>query len=1110
VSNASWITTTSSGSGNGTVSYAVAGNAGSARSGTITVGGQTFTVSQSAGGGGCPSTTISLGQTINGTLTTSDCIFSGTTRYVDVYSFSGTTGQQIAVAMNSSIFDTYLYLLDASNQTIAQDDDGGGGTNSRIPTTSGFFTLPGTGIYTIYATSFSADGTTGSTGAYAITLSNMSCSYALNPTSQSFGSSGGSNNVSVTAGSGCAWTAVSNSSFITITSGSSGSGNGTVSYSVSSNSSTSQRTGTMTIAGQTFNVTQSGSSCNYSIFPTSQSFGSVGESNNVSVTAGSGCAWTAVSNNSFITINSGSSGSGNGTVSYSVSSNSSTSQRAGTMTIAGQTFNVTQSGSSCSYSLFPTSQSFGSSGGSNSVTVTAGAGCAWTAVSNSSFITITSGSSGSGNGNVNYSVASNIGSSQRDGTLTIAGQTFTVNQDPSNGGMAAYDLVLKAPKCGQPGSACDSGALLNGRGTMNGGLEANQPNTINSSCTDGTFGTYHTDESLEAINVSTLDGGNFAAGKTVKIEATVSAWTDPTQDHLDLYYTSDATTPNWIYLTTLEPTVPGPQVLTAFYTLPNGGNLQALRGNFRYQGTASSCGSNSGFDDYDDLIFTVGGGGTNRLNLALSSNGGAATASSQWDVARGANAANNGDRRGIHWGSDPTTGSGWHSAVPGQSWLQVDFNGSKAIDEIDVFSPQDNYTNPVDPTLALTFNLYGVTAFDAQYWSGSGWVTVPSGSVTGNNKVWRQFNFTAVTTTKVRVLVNGSPDGYGRLTEVEAWGMDDTNPNPLVNVALASRGAFASASSQWDAARGALATNNGDRKGIHWASDPATGSGWLDATGNSYPDSLQIDFNGTKTISEIDLFCVQDNYANPIDPTDALTFSLYGITNFDVQYWNGSGWVTVPGGSVSGNNLVKRKFTFSPISTSKIRVSVNSSPDGYSRLTELEAWGTDPPATTNVALASNGGVASASSQWDAARGSSTTNNGDRKGMHWASDPATGSGWLDATGNSYPDWLQIDFSGAKTINEIDLFCVQDNYANPIDPTEVMTFSLYGITTFDVQYWTGSSWITVPGGSVSGNTLVKRKFTFSAITTSKIRVLVSNSPDGYSRLTELEAWSSPTTP
>ncbi|HEU4479735.1 MAG TPA: M36 family metallopeptidase [Pyrinomonadaceae bacterium] len=94
----------------------------------------------------------------------------------------------------------------------------------------------------------------------------------------------------------------------------------------------------------------------------------------------------------------------------------------------------TDCGGTCSYSINPTSSSQPAGGGSGSVSVTAGTGCAWTAVSNATFITITSGSSGSGNGTVNYSVAANTGSSSRNGTMTIAGQTFTVTQAGAGGG----------------------------------------------------------------------------------------------------------------------------------------------------------------------------------------------------------------------------------------------------------------------------------------------------------------------------------------------------------------------------------------------------------------------------------------------------------------------------------------------------------------------------------------------------------------------------------------------------------------------------------------------------------------------------------------------------
>ena len=61
------------------------------------------------------------------------------------------------------------------------------------------------------------------------------CTYSINPTSVTVAAAAGTGSVAVTAGSGCAWTAVSNDAWITVTGGASGTGNGTVSYSVAAN-----------------------------------------------------------------------------------------------------------------------------------------------------------------------------------------------------------------------------------------------------------------------------------------------------------------------------------------------------------------------------------------------------------------------------------------------------------------------------------------------------------------------------------------------------------------------------------------------------------------------------------------------------------------------------------------------------------------------------------------------------------------------------------------------------------------------------------------------------------------------------------------------------------
>jgi hypothetical protein len=330
-------------------------------------------------------------------------------------------------------------------------------------------------------------------------FSPIPCNFSLSASSVSVGANGGTGSINVTAGSTCAWTAVANNTWITITSGTSGSGNGSANYSVTANTSTSPRTGTITVAGQTFTVSQaaavanytislvaspagsgtvsgggtfaSGSSvtvvaspaagysffnwtesgtvvstsssytfaaganrtltanfvpipCTYALSPTSASFGSAAASWSFSVTAGSTCTWTATTTNAW--IHTSSTGTGNGTVNYNVDANTASLSRLGAITVAGQTFAVTQLGVSCIYTLSAPTASYNSAAASGSVTLTAPGGCNWTATTGSTWIHTSS--TGTGTGTISYSVDSNPSTTSRQGTITAGGQTFTVTQ----------------------------------------------------------------------------------------------------------------------------------------------------------------------------------------------------------------------------------------------------------------------------------------------------------------------------------------------------------------------------------------------------------------------------------------------------------------------------------------------------------------------------------------------------------------------------------------------------------------------------------------------------------------------------------------------------------
>ena len=128
------------------------------------------------------------------------------------------------------------------------------------------------------------------------------CSYSLSPTSASVPAAGGSASF-IGDGSRQLFVDRRHLSGLITNLGGSGSGNGTVSLTVTANSSTVVRTGTVTVQGQIFTVFQAGAeaTCSYSVSPTSATVPADGRvSASFAVTAGSGCAWTAATAQSWV------------------------------------------------------------------------------------------------------------------------------------------------------------------------------------------------------------------------------------------------------------------------------------------------------------------------------------------------------------------------------------------------------------------------------------------------------------------------------------------------------------------------------------------------------------------------------------------------------------------------------------------------------------------------------------------------------------------------------------------------------------------------------------------------------------------------------------------
>jgi subtilisin family serine protease len=164
---------------------------------------------------------------------------------------------------------------------------------------------------------------------------------------------------------------------------------------------------------------------------------------------------------------------------------------------------------------------------------------------------------------------------------------------------AVFDPVVGAPSCDVVSSFCHTGILVMGRGPL--GPEANASNTVDG-CPDGTEGVYRTDESIEHVAISSLDGSVLTGGKLARVD--VRAYiADPVYDRLDVYVAADPAAPAFVLRATVEPTATGAQTLSATVPLAHS-KRQVVRVALRGGGLAEACGT-TGYDDRDDVVLAT-------------------------------------------------------------------------------------------------------------------------------------------------------------------------------------------------------------------------------------------------------------------------------------------------------------------------------------------------------------------------------------------------------------------------------------------------------------------------------------------------------------------------
>jgi hypothetical protein len=271
---------------------------------------------------------------------------------------------------------------------------------------------------------------------------------SLEPTQTILSSNGGTASTNLTLSGNVEWTATTETPWIEITSSATGAGSSELRILADRNPTVYERTGTVTIAGQVFTVTQSG--LNVDLTYASSIFKADGGDLSIDINTEANAAWNVSTDEDWIipVLPAGLSGTGSGSAFILIAPyNNVTSSRSGILNIAGQEVVITQRG--YDLSVDPAVSEVGSNAGAGEFGVSAPITAIWEAIVTHPWITLIGSKDGQGNGTVRYSLAQNTTGAPRTGKVIVSGEEYVITQS------AGISVAVSA---GPNGSASGSGS----------------------------------------------------------------------------------------------------------------------------------------------------------------------------------------------------------------------------------------------------------------------------------------------------------------------------------------------------------------------------------------------------------------------------------------------------------------------------------------------------------------------------------------------------------------------------------------------------------------------------------------------------------------------------
>ena len=298
--------------------------------------------------------------------------------------------------------------------------------------------------------------------ALASTSIDAQCTYSVTQSAFSVPAAGTSVvaplSLTVTTQAGCTTAATSQADWISIVNAA-GTGSRSISFSVTGNPGVVSRTGQWTVGDKSITVTQA-ADCTFTLTPPSASLPAARTPSSFQINASANrCAWTAVPQESWLTISLGGSGTGDGTSGYTAEQNLTPVPRTSSVLVVNKAHTVNQAAGNCNYvyglgipGVVP------AEGGTYKLPITTS--CVWQVRSTVDWISFASPTTGTGTGSVDVVIARNAGFGQRSSrienwnsplTVTQAGQpcALTLNPSPVNfaaaGGTATIGVTAPCP-----------------------------------------------------------------------------------------------------------------------------------------------------------------------------------------------------------------------------------------------------------------------------------------------------------------------------------------------------------------------------------------------------------------------------------------------------------------------------------------------------------------------------------------------------------------------------------------------------------------------------------------------------------------------------------------